>query len=91
MARRLHKFSSTCRVATCRDCRQDAANECLMLKYVPQGCSRDRSRPYKWMDAMSVYENQMHRTFGLNRLSHEYSGQFISLKCDASARQSGQT
>ena len=54
------------RVATCRDCRRDVANECLMLKYVPQGCSRDRSRPYKWMEATSVYENQMHRTFGLN-------------------------
>ena len=59
-------ISSTCRVATCRDCRRDAANECLMLKYVPQGCSRDRSRPYKWMDMTSVYDNQMHRTFGLN-------------------------
>ena len=54
MARRLHKFSSTCRVATCRDCRRDVANECFMLKYVPQGCSRDRSRPYKWMDGCDV-------------------------------------
>ena len=60
---------STCRVATCRDCRRDVANECLMLKYVTQGCSRDRSRPYMWMDVTSVYENQMHRVFGLTRVN----------------------
>ncbi len=49
-------LSSNCRVATCRDCRREVANECLMLKDITQGCSRDRSRPYKWMDATSVYK-----------------------------------
>ena len=70
-------ISSTCRVATCRDCRRDVANECLMLKYVPQGCSRDRSRPYKWMEATSVYENQMHRTFGLNQKKQPAGAAFL--------------
>ena len=49
-------ISFTCRVATCRDCRREVANECLMLKYVTQGCNRDRSRPYKWMDVTLVYK-----------------------------------
>ena len=49
-------LSSNCRVATCRDCRRDVANECLMLKDITQGCSRDRSRPYKWMDVTLVYK-----------------------------------
>ncbi len=70
-------ISSTCRVATCRDCRRDVANECLMLKYVPQGCSRDKSRPYKWMEATSVYENQMHRTFGLNQKKQPAGAAFL--------------